>query len=268
VPVQDRIPKRLGTALLPLVERVLYNDTLADDQGRPARVPYAKRPGKAMNQALFERGLTPPWVWSPHQCESYWAGQEQPDQPNNPSTYSGKSLEVTEWLSQFWAPEVTTESAVFEVGTNAGPNLEWLRQAGYSDLAGVEINPAAIAEMRQAFPELADSAVVHQGEATRVLSGLPDSTCDVVFSMAVLVHVHPASHRVMEEMVRIARRYVCVVEAEDITCSYLFARNYRRVFERLGCTEVRTAPVLAQSFPSAVEQGYVGYRARLFSVPA
>jgi hypothetical protein len=53
-----------------------------------------------------------------------------------------------------------------------------------------------------------------------------------------------------------------------VTCGYLFARNYRRVFERLGCTEVRTAPVLGESFPTATPEGYVGYRARLFQVPA
>jgi SAM-dependent methyltransferase len=268
VPVQDHIPKRLGTALLPLVERVLYNDTLADEQGRPARVPPVKRPGKAVNQALFERGMTPPWVWGQDQCAAYWAAQESPDQANHPATYSSKSLEVTEWLTQFWAPDVTPENSVFEVGTNAGPNLELLRQKDFSRLGGVEINPSAIAEMKRAFPELAAQATIHQGDAAQALKALPTSSWDVVFSMAVLVHVHPASHRVMEEMVRIADRHVCVVEAEDVTCGYLFARNYRRVFERLGCTEVRTAPILAQSFPSAVDQGYVGYRARLFAVPA
>lgn len=267
MPVKDHIPPRVANALLPIVDQVLYHDALADGDGRPARVPGYKRPGWALNQALFERGKTPPWVWGPDQCAAYWAAQASPDQANNPSTYSSKSLEVTEWLTQFWAPEVTTEDSVFEVGTNAGPNLELLRRNGFERLAGAEINPSAITEMGRAFPELAELADIHQGDAADVLGGLPESAYDVVFSMAVLVHVHPASNRVMEQMVRIARRYVCVVEAEDVTCGYLFARNYRRVFERLGCTEVRTAPILAESFPSAIEQGYVGYRARLFSVP-
>ena len=221
-----------------------------------------------MNQALFERGVTPPWVWGPAQCASYWAAQESPDQANNPATYSGKSLEVAQWLNQFWSPEVDTEDSLFEVGTNAGPNLELLRQEGYEQLAGAEINPSAIAEMKRAFPQLTELADVHLGDAAEVLGGMPASAYDVVFSMAVLVHVHPANNQVMAEMVRVARRYVCVVEAEDVTCGYLFARNYARVFERLGCTEVRTAPILAESFSSAADHGYVGYRARLFAVPA
>jgi SAM-dependent methyltransferase len=268
VAVQDHIPKRLGTAVLPLVERVFYNDALSDGHGRPARVSPARRPMVALNRALFERGRTPPWVWSPAQVAGYWAGQEHDDQANAPSTYSRKPLEVIDWLREFWTPEAGPESSILEVGTNAGPNLEGLRRAGYTDLAGVEINPAAIEEMKRVFPELAAMADIHQGHAENALAGVPDSSRDLVFSMAVLVHVHPASNKVMEEMVRVARRYVCVLEAEDVTCGYLFARNYRRVFERLGCTEVRTAPVLGESFPTAVSEGYVGYRARLFSVPA
>jgi SAM-dependent methyltransferase len=268
VAVQDHIPKGVATALLPLVERVFYNDALADEQGRPARVSPARRPAVALNRALFERGLTPPWVWSPAMVADYWAGQERDDQANNPSTYSRKPLEVIEWLNRFWSPEVGPDASVLEVGTNSGPNLEGLRRAGYTRLAGVEINPAAIAEMQRVFPELAETATVHEGHAEQVLAGLPASSQDLVFSMAVLIHVHPASHRVMEEMVRVSRGHVCVLEAEDVTCGYIFARNYRRVFERLGCTEVRTAPVLAESFPTARSEGYVGYRARLFRVPA
>jgi SAM-dependent methyltransferase len=268
VAVQDHIPTRLGTAALPLIERVFYNDRLSDGKGRPARVSPARRPIVALNRALFERGKTPPWVWSPNQAANYWAGQEHDDQANNPSTYSRKPLEVIEWLREFWSPEIGSDASVLEVGTNAGPNLEGLRQSGYSKLSGVEINPAAIAEMGRAFPELSAMATIHEGHAEQALGALPADSQDLVFSMAVLVHVHPASNQVMTEMVRVARRYVCVLEAEDVTCGYLFARNYRRVFERLGCTEVRTAPVLGESFPTATPEGYVGYRARLFQVPA
>jgi SAM-dependent methyltransferase len=207
-------------------------------------------------------------VWSPDQAANYWASQEDDDQANNPSTYSRKPLEVIEWLREFWSPEIDSDASVLEVGTNAGPNLEGLRRSGYSKLSGVEINPAAIVEMERAFPELAAVATIHQGHAEQVLAELPTDSHDLVFSMAVLLHVHPASHRVMDQMVRVAKRYVCVMEAEDVTCGYIFARNYRRVFERLGCTEVRTAPVLGESFPTATPEGYVGYRARLFRVPA
>lgn len=120
--------------------------------------------------------------------------------------------------------------------------------------------------MRWAFPELAAQAVVHHGSAEHVLPGLPSSSRDVVVTMGVLLHVHPSSTGVMAEMVRVADKYVCAVEAEEITCNYVFARNYRRVFERLGCTKVRSAPILKDSFPAAAA-GYVGCRARLFQVP-
>jgi SAM-dependent methyltransferase len=264
--VQERIPPRVASAFAPLVTRVFYNDVLADAYGRPARPGIAKRPMVALNQALFERGVTPPWVWTPDRCGRFWASRTEQDERNGPAAYAGKDLDVVTFLNDFWQPEVSTEDSVLELGCNAGPNLEGLRRLGFTDLAGVEINPAATAEMGRAFPELSALAKVHLGAAERVLPGLPPSSHDVVFSMAVLIHVHPSNHRVMAEMVRVSRKYVCVIEAENVTCGYVFARNYRRVFERLGCTEVKTAPILVDSFESAAA-GYVGYRARLFRVP-
>lgn len=264
--IQERVPARVRSALGPAVERVFYNDALADDEGRPARVGIARRPVVALNQALFERGLTPPWVLTADQCREFWAARDVNDNANGPAMYSHKSLEVVRFLNEFWSPEVSPDNSILEVGCNSGPNLEGLRQLGFSDLAGVEISGEAIAEMQRTFPDLHAVATVHQGSAEDVLPRLPASSRDVVFSMAVLIHVHPSSSAVMEHMVRVAQRHVCVVEAEDTTCGYVFARNYRRVFERLGCTETKTSPVLRESFPSAID-GYVGYRARLFSVP-
>lgn len=263
--LQERIPPGLRTALGPLVERVFHNDELSGPDGAPARLSAARRPVVALNQALFERGVTPPWVCTADQCAEFWTAREVGDEQNGPDAYAEKPLDVVEFLNDFWSPEVTPDDSVLEIGCNAGPNLEGLRQLGFSDLAGVEISATAVSEMRRVFPDLAGLATIHQGRAEEVLPALPASSRDVVFTMAVLIHVHPSSHAVMAEMVRVAQKYVCVVEAEDVTTNYVFARNYRRVFERLGCTEVKTAPILSGSFPSAIS-GYVGYRARLFAV--
>ena len=29
------------------------------------------------NQALFERGLAPPWVWDAEHCRDFWASQDE-----------------------------------------------------------------------------------------------------------------------------------------------------------------------------------------------
>jgi hypothetical protein len=83
----------------------------------------------------------------------------------------------------------------------------------------------------------------------------------------VLLHIHPSSHAVLEHLVRVARRYVCVVEAEQALASYVFPRNYGRVFERLGCEQVRAVSFGRRTHP-AVGEEYFGYTARLFRVSA
>lgn len=264
--LQERIPQGVGAALGPLVERVFYNDALSGPDGNPARLTPLRRPIVALNQSLFERGVTPPWVCTADQCARFWSAREVGDHLNGPDAYAEKPLDVVGFLNDFWSPQVTPDDSVLEIGCNAGPNLEGLRRLGFSNLAGVEISTTAVDEMRQTFPELAALATIHQGPAEDVLPRLESGSVDVVFTMAVLLHVHPSSHQVMAEMARVARQHVCVIEAEDVTCNYIFARNYRRVFERLGCTEVKSAPILRDSFPSATT-GYVGYRARLFDVP-
>jgi len=69
----------------------------------------------------------------------------------------------------------------------------------------------------------------------------------------------------MRSMVRVARRFICLIETEWITCSYVFARNYGRVFERLGAEQVR-ARITPDSIPGPLGDAYVGYVARLFRI--
>jgi SAM-dependent methyltransferase len=223
-------------------------------------------PRRAMvraNQALFERGLTPPWVWDAERCRRFWAGQdEESGSVNAPSTYAGKSQAIVEMLHDFWRPEVEPGMSVLEVGCNAGANLAGLARHGYETLSGVEINPHAIAQMRRSFPAL--QATVSEGALEEVLPRIATGSVDVVFSMAVLIHVHPSSKAIFEHMARIAARYVCVIEAENTTIPYIFARNYRRVFERAGCAQLRSALLSERAYP-AVGADYWGYTARLFT---
>jgi hypothetical protein len=65
-------------------------------------------------------------------------------------------------------------------GCNAGANLERLRQLGYTDLAGLEINPTAVQELHEAFPSLAGEASVIEGSLERVLPTLETDSVDVI----------------------------------------------------------------------------------------
>jgi SAM-dependent methyltransferase len=236
---------------------VLYRADLVAPHG-------ARRLVSSLNQRIFERGITPPWVWSRDACQEYWRSQEnRPDAPNRPSSYAEKPTEIVDFLANFWSPEVGQADSILELGCNAGANLDRLRTLGYSQLAGIEINPAAIEEMRRSFPALAELATVSRGTFEEMLPALETSSVDVVFTMAVLLHVHPSSHAIFREMARVSRKYICVVEAESTTISYIFARNYRRVFEPLGWPQLKSVMITQPAFPH-IGADYRGYTARLF----
>jgi len=237
--------------------------THRDDRAPPTGL---QRLVVSANQRMFERGWSPPWVWSDQRCRQYWQTRTSDAQDNGPSSYAAKPTAVVDAMAEFWGPEVGPSSAVLEVGCNAGPNIEHLRQLGYARLSGIEINPAALEEMRSRFPELAKTADIHEGSLEQVLPRFADSSVDVVFSMAVLHHIHPSCHAVFGEMVRVARSYICVIEPETITVSHIFARDYGRVFERLGCTMIRRKEFHPASL-AGVDAAYAGYVARLFRVP-
>jgi hypothetical protein len=71
---------------------------------------------------------------------------------------------------------------------------------------------------------------------------------------------------VFSEMVRITGRHICVIEPEQVVSHDVFCRDYRQVFESLGCRQVRAVEIGRASFPEVAED-YHGYTARLFSVP-
>ena len=91
-----------------------------------------------------------------------------------------------------------------------------------------------------------------------LLPEIPSNSADVVFSMAVLLHIHPASLDVFANMARIARGHVCVIEAEASTVPY--------VFERAGCAQLRSVRLTQEAFPD-VGPDYSDYTARLFRAP-
>jgi hypothetical protein len=85
--------------------------------------------------------------------------------------------------------------------------------------------------------------------------------------MGVLHHIHPHSRWIFAEMVRIAAHHVCVIEPELVVSHYIFCRDYGRVFEGLGCQQIRAVEIGRSGFPD-VASDYHGCTARLFRVPA
>jgi SAM-dependent methyltransferase len=166
---------------------------------------------------------------------------------NQPEDYVRPKLGGTlrsDFLLSLVRSHSPTEPSILEIGCNVGRNLAHLHSAGFRNLAGVEINPRAIELLRREFPELAADADLYIGAAEEQLPRFDDRSFTVVFTMAVLVHIHPESESIFAEIERIAADTLIVIEDElnDYSQRH-FQRNYRDVFEgELGLRQVEETP--------------------------
>lgn len=258
--------KKIAQRTLMLAEPYVYSPRV-DADGEVVRPRGLQAVGVRINQALIESGRTPPWIFEADACRAFWASRDVGGDSNDPLQFARKDPAIVDFLADFWAPDVTRADRILELGCNAGGNLSRLHELGYHNLAGVDINAVALEMLPREHPHLADSVELMLGPFEDVLPRLSSGSFDTVFTMAVGIHIHPTSRSIFGEMVRIAGRHVCVLETEVANARYTFARNYRRVFERLGCTQLREQHIDRASQPG-VSRDFDGYVARIFRVPS
>ena len=152
---------------------------------------------------------------------------------------------------------VRRDAAVLELGCSSGRHLEHLREAGYSDLHGVDINDDAFDVMAREYPDLAEAGTFHHGAIEDVVVGFEDDAFDVVFSVQTLQHVHADETSVFAELARIAGDLLVTVEAVDEDApeqgeppvSYengdfpLYFRDWEAIFTDYGMEQVEVEPV-------------------------
>ena len=216
-----------------------------------------------INQTANEAGIVMPWIYSQIECAEFWAGVDNnsPSDGNRPKLYAEKKSDIVEFLRDFWAPHVLQSDAILEIGCNAGANLQWLHRFGYGLLYGLEINPSAMVQMEISFPELYKKMILFRGSMEDLLPQMESNSMDLIFTMGVAMHIHPAQNRLFTEMVRVSKKYICTVEPETANSNYVFARNYRRVFEKCGCLQLRSTQITAGL---CADPAYWGCTVRLF----
>ncbi len=189
----------------------------------------------------------------------YW--RDPPDPGNRPEDYlhdpdgEERSRFLVDLLSKH-APG----ASVLELGCNVGRNLHYLHEAGFGPLGAIEINENALQQLRAAFPALAAEAALAHGTLESELPKVPGGDYDVVFSMAVLEHVHYESDWLMAHVVRSAKKFVVTIENEYDVSDRTFPRNYQRVLERHGARQVE----VVEPVPGLP----VGFIARVLAVTA
>ena len=102
----------------------------------------------------------------------------------------------------------------------------------------MEISEDAINLMKQTYPEMAKQIKIWNNPVEDTIKNFEDVTFDIVFTMAVLEHIHPDSGFIFSEMVRITNKYLITVEDEKAAGWRHFPRNYKKVFESLGMKQV------------------------------
>ena len=169
------------------------------------------------------------------QLHSYWSSP--PDFRNYPEAYLiGKGN--SKLLLRRVEDQVGHKDKILEVGSNIGRNLAYLFEAGFKNLESIEINRAAVKMFEEHFPQVAASTTVHLGAMETIFPKIPDNSAGLVYSMAVMEHVHPESENVFSEMARITSKVLITIENEKDSSWKAFARNYKLIFEKLGFLQV------------------------------
>jgi SAM-dependent methyltransferase len=189
------------------------------------------------------------------ELQDYW---RSPDAENPPESYL-EGRERSEFLLSFVEAVAEPDSSLLEIGCNVGRNLAFLHEHGYRGLNAIEINAGALEVLRLEHPAMAADATFHNEPVEEAIKRFADDEFDVVFTMAVLEHLHQDSDWVFAEMARIARHAVITIEDEKSVHWRAVPRNYRTIFEGLGmsqsderwCTDV---PGLGSSFCARVFQ--------------
>ncbi len=100
------------------------------------------------------------------------------------------------------------------------------------------------------------------GICTQKIKALEDNRFDVVFSMAVFMHLHPTTPaEFWNHIARVARRYIVTIENEHCYGDRFWSRNYQDLFEATGAAK----QVFATTHPQAIP-ALENYTVRVFRV--
>ncbi len=168
---------------------------------------------------------------------TYW---RQPDDGhNNPKWYteSPAGKKRSEHLVKIVKNLGIENPRILEIGTNAGRNLNALYVNGFNDLSGIEISSDAVKQMQTTYPNLFNAAQIFNESVEDAVKKIPDDTYDIVFTMAVLQHIHSDSiNEILDQIMLKSSKYILIHEVEDHVGWRHFPRNYKKEFKGRGAS--------------------------------
>ena len=165
-------------------------------------------------------------------------------------TYKKEYGQTRTKMNKDFLSGIDHSSKFLEVGANIGLQLEILRQAGFSNLFGIEINEYAVARAKHLHPKVD----VIKGTAFEL--PFKDQWFDIAYTSGVLIHIAPKDIAgALKEIHRVSRRYIWGFEyyAPELTeINYRgnkgflwkrdFAALYRELFPDLRLVKERRFP--------------------------
>lgn len=173
---------------------------------------------------------------SREKIHNYWSNP--PPNENQPDRYvipEKRSLFLLAIIEKYLT---NSSSSILELGCNVGRNLNILREK-YSNLAGIEISSNALKLGWKEYPSLYQECVFYNSSIEDQLSQFKEEgqEFDLIFSMAVLQHIHYDSDFILDRIAELTN-LVIVVEDENCISERHFPRNYKEVFEKRGFKQI------------------------------
>lgn len=194
---------------------------------------------------LVEKGQSHDVAWNKEKLLEYWretanqtGGQLHDNAPVGYAEATGERLEMVNYISEKITQLCAHDEPILELGTNAGLTFSYLHKNGYRNLTGIEINPVAISVMKEKFPDMYNDSKIINGGFEDTLPTMKENSFFLVYSTAVLMHVHPSSNFIFEHIARISKKYIITLELEDHIYNRIFPRKYKKIFENLGFKQI------------------------------
>lgn len=165
--------------------------------------------------------------------------------------------EVSETLATVLDYYADENAEILEVGCSSGRHLAHLRDSGFKNLTGIDINDESFDVMADHYPGLAATGSFHTGPIEEIVPEFADNEFDVVYSVETLQHIHPDNEWVFEELARVTSDLLITAENEgnsptrgradsEVSCVNddfpLYHRNWKHVFSDLGLAQLLAEP--------------------------
>lgn len=185
----------------------------------------------------------------------YWVNPK--DNQNMPFHYEAGAERSNYLLKLIAGLGLMKNSSILEIGCNTGRNLNALFQNGYNNLNAIEISSNAINNFKKVYPKTYDSSNILIGPVEDRIHELTFSSVDLVFTMAVLEHIHDeVSDKLFSEISRITKTHLITIEDELGFSIRNFPRNYKEIFEKHNMTQLKEE-VIGNSHTTDLGTGFI-----------